>query len=72
MPYLMIPTVTGEGCSMGEEKFLNLTSRKHKFGSEKLPFPLAPVTFSIGGGTTESGGIFVTLYKALQEKDYQI
>lgn len=68
MPYLMIPTVTGEGCSMGEEKFLNLTSRKHKFGSEKLPFPLAPVTFSIGGGTTESGGIFVTLYKALQEK----
>jgi len=68
MPYLMIPTVTGEGCSKGEEKFFNLTSRKHKFGTQKLPFPLAPVTFSIGGGTTESSGIFVTLFKALQEK----
>lgn len=68
MPYLMIPTVTGEGCSKGEEKFLNYTSRKHKFGTERLPFPLAPVTFSIGGGTSESSGIFVTLFKALQEK----
>lgn len=68
MPYLMIPTVTGEGCSPGEEKFFNMTSRKHKFGTGKLPFPLAPVTFSIGGGTTESSGIFVTLFKSLQEK----
>lgn len=68
MPYLMIPTVTGEGMSRGEEKFFNYTSRKHKFGTDNLPFPLAPVTFSIGGGTSESSGIFVTLYKSLQEK----
>lgn len=68
MPYLMIPTVTGEACSAGEEKFFNYTARKHKFGCDKLPFPLAPVTFSIGGGTSESSGIFVTLYKSLQEK----
>lgn len=68
MPFLMIPTVTGEGCSLGEEKFFNYTARKHKFGVDKLPFPLAPVTFSIGGGTSESSGIFVTLFKTLQEK----
>lgn len=68
MPYLMIPTITGEGCSPGEEKFFNMTARKHKFGTSKLPFPLSPVTFSIGGGTTESSGILVTLYKSLQEK----
>lgn len=68
MPYLMLPTVTGEGLSEGEEKFFNQISRKHKFGTGKLPFPLSPVTFSIGGGTTESSGIFVTLYKSLQEK----
>lgn len=68
MPYLMIPTITGEGCSPGEEKFFNMTARKHKFGTAKLPFPLSPVTFSIGGGTTESSGILVTLYKSLQEK----
>lgn len=71
MPYLMIPTVTGEACSSGEEKFFNYTSRKHKFGTAKLPFPLAPVTFSIGGGTSESSGIFVTLFKSLQEKQLQ-
>lgn len=68
MPYLMLPTVTGEACSSGEEKFFNYTSRKHKFGVDKLPFPLAPVTFSIGGGTSESSGVFVTLFKSLQEK----
>lgn len=68
MPYLMIPTVTGEACSPGEEKFFNYTSRKHGFGTAKLPFPLAPVTFSIGGGTGENSGIFVTLFKALHEK----
>jgi acyl-coenzyme A synthetase/AMP-(fatty) acid ligase len=68
MEYLMIPTVVGEGMSPGEEKYYNKTSRNHKFGTEKLPFPLAPVTFSIGGGTTESSGIFVTLFKSLQEK----
>lgn len=68
MSYLMLPTVTGEGCSPGEEKFLNYTARKYRFGTAKLPFPLAPVTFSIGGGTSESSGIFVTLFKSLQEK----
>lgn len=70
LPFLMIPTVTGEACSRGEEKFFNYTSKKHKFGTGKLPFPLSPVTFSIGGGTSESSGIFVTLFKSLQEKKY--
>lgn len=70
MSYLMLPTVTGEGCSPGEEKFFNYTSRRNKFGTAKLPFPLAPVTFSIGGGTSESSGIFVTLFKSLQEKKF--
>lgn len=68
MPYLMLPTVTGEGMSIGEEKFFNKVSRKHKFGTTKLPFPLAPVSFSIGGGTSENSGVFVTLFKAVQEK----
>ncbi len=70
LPFLMIPTVTGEACSKGEEIFFNYTSKKHKFGTDKLPFPLSPVTFSIGGGTSESSGIFVTLFKSLQEKKY--
>lgn len=68
MPYLMLPTVTGEECSPGEEYYYNLTSKKHKFGTDKLPYPLSPVTFSIGGGTSESSGVFVTILKSLQEK----
>lgn len=68
MPFLMLPTVTGEECSPGEEYYYNATSKKHKFGTDKLPYPLSPVTFSIGGGTSESSGVFVTILKSLQEK----
>ena len=68
MPYLMLPEVVGEELSPGEERFLNRISREHGFGTGRLPFPLAPVTFSIGGGTTEGGGLFTTLYRSLQEK----
>lgn len=62
------PTITGEGMSKGEEKYFNYTARKHKFGTNELPFPIAPVSFSIGGGTGESSGIFTTLFKAHLEK----
>lgn len=62
------PTITGEGMSKGEEKYFNYTARKHKFGTKELPFPVAPVSFSIGGGTGESSGIFTTLFKAHLEK----
>lgn len=68
-PYLYIAIVTGEAMGPGEEKFFNKTAREHKFGTAKLPFPLAPITFSIGGGTNEITGIFVTLFRALQEKN---
>lgn len=68
MPQLMLVDIVGEGCSAGEEKFLNETARRHKFGTKKLPFPLAPVTVSFGGGTCESGGVFTTLFHELQQK----
>ncbi len=68
LPYLFLPIVTGEAMSPGEEKFFNKMARKHKFGVGKLPWPLAPVTFSIGGGTNEITGIFVTLFRRFQEK----
>lgn len=64
----MIPCVTGEGLSEGEERYLNYIARKHKFGCGKLPWPLAPVSFSIGGGTSESSGVLVTLFKEHQRK----
>lgn len=66
MPFLMLPDVVGEGCSLGEEKFLNQMARKHSFGTSKLPFPLSPVSFALGGGTCETGGLFFTIFHALQ------
>ena len=68
LPFLMLPDAVGEGCSIGEEKYLNRVSREHKFGIAKLPFPLSPVKFALGGGTCEGGGLFFTLFHALQEK----
>ena len=67
-PELMMADVVGEGCSPGEEKFLNKTARKHRFGIRKLPFPLSPVKFTLGGGTCEGGGLFFTLFHELQQK----
>ncbi len=68
MPGLIMPDIVGEGCSIGEEKFLNKVAREHKFGVKKLPYPLAPVTFSTGGGTCEGGGVFFTLFHEFQQK----
>lgn len=63
--WLMLPVITGEGASIGEEYYLNKIARKYRFGVDRLPIP---AVFSIGGGTTEGSGIFTTLYKAWQEK----
>lgn len=67
LPFLYIATVTGEGMSPGEEKFLNMVSKKHRFGTDKFPFFFIPVAFSVGGGTSESSGVLVTLFKRYQE-----
>ena len=68
MPFLMLPEIVGESCSPGEEKFLNKIAREHSFGTAKLPFPLAPVTFMIGGGSCEAGGLFFTIFHELRNK----
>lgn len=68
VPLLMLAIVTGEGMSPGEERYFNRIAKRHRFGVKKLPYPLSPISFSIGGGTSESSGIFTTLFKALQRK----
>ena len=67
-PWLMLADVVGEGCLAGEEKFLNKVAREHKFGTKKLPFPLSPITFTLGGGSCEGGCLFFTLFHELQQK----
>ena len=68
MPERVAICVAGQELSPGLEKYLNRIAREHKFGTARLPFPLAPVTVSIAGGTTENGGYLSTLFKGLQEK----
>ncbi len=67
MPYMMILTSVGESTSKGEEKFINKMLRKAKCGVDKLPWPLAPVPISIGGGDCERGGMFFTAFRSLQD-----
>lgn len=72
LPWLIGLFAVGEGVSKGEEKFINCFLRKSKAGSGvkfnglSVPF----VTLSIGGGDTEHGGIWYTLWKGLFEKIY--
>lgn len=70
MPYRVCVCIAGQELSPGLEKYLNIISRKHKYGTAKLPYPFAPVKVSIAGGTTENGGFLVTLFKNLQEKKF--
>ena len=60
--------IAGQELSPGLEYYLNKISKKHMFGTGRMPFPISPVAMSIAGGTTENGGYLVTLFKALQEK----
>lgn len=72
LPFLLAAFTVGEGTQKGEEKFINRFLREAKAGSGisikgmKLPF----TTLSVGGGDCEHGGIYYTLWHALQQKLY--
>ncbi len=67
LSFLKLPAAVGEPMSPGEEKFINRELKKQKAGTKKLPFPLAPVKISFGGGDCEHGGLYFTLFKQLRE-----
>lgn len=72
LPFLLAAFTVGEGTQKGEEKFINRFLREAKAGSGvsmkgmKLPY----TTLSVGGGDCEHGGIYYTLWHALQQKLY--
>lgn len=72
LPFLLAAFTVGEGTQIGEEKFINRFLREARAGSGisikgvKLPF----TTLSVGGGDCEHGGIYYTLWHALQQKMY--
>lgn len=67
-PHLLAPIAVGESVSPNEEKFINQCFKKLSMGTKAVPFPLSPVTLSIGGGDCEHGGLFFTLFKRLRER----
>ena len=67
MPYRLVVCVAGQSLSPGLERYMNRISAEHSFGTDVLPWPVTPAKVSIGGGSTENGGIFTTLFKGLRE-----
>lgn len=68
MEQAYIVIAVGEPTSKGEERFINKWLKSVKAGTKRVPFPLSPVTLSLGGGDCEHGGIYFTLFHALRQK----
>lgn len=71
LDFLLVLMDVGEPCAPGEEKFINAFLKDAKAGSGVNlfgPFHLPYVTVGIGGGDTEHGGVYYTLWRKLNEK----
>ncbi len=69
--FLLSPLCVGEGTAPGEEKFINKFLKESKAGSSVSlagPIHFPYVTIGIGGGDTEHGGIYYTLWKGFYQK----
>lgn len=62
---LIAPMCIGEPLDVGEEKILNRWLRKMKSGISVTKVPIA--CMSLAGGDSEHGGIFLVMYRALQQ-----
>lgn len=70
MPWLLAMMAVGEGCTAGEERFINTWFRKcHAGWGVNLvgPVRLPVVTVGLGGGDTEHGGIYYSLFHRMYE-----
>lgn len=68
LPYLGIPTASGEKASKGEEKYINKFLKRVEAGRNVLPKPISYSRLSMGGGDTEHGGYLFTLFRSLKAK----
>lgn len=68
VPLFVNVVAVGEDISKNEERYINSFFKQYKAGYAKLPFPLSPITLSVGGGDCEHGGLFFTLFKGLRER----
>ena len=72
MKWLLATMAVGEPCQPGEEEVINTWLKKNRAGVAvpligPIRLPWAPI--GIGGGDTEHGGIYYTLFKALKGKN---
>lgn len=70
MPWILAMMAVGEGCTAGEEKFINTWFRKAHagWGVNLVGFVRLPiVTVGLGGGDTEHGGIYYSLFHRMNE-----
>lgn len=70
MPWILAMMAVGEGCTAGEEKFINTWFRKAHagWGVNLVGFVRLPiVTVGLGGGDTEHGGIYYSLFHKMNE-----
>lgn len=66
-PDLIAPMCIGEPEEENEDKALNKWLKKVKAGVKITKTPFSLVCMSIAGGDSEHGGIFITMYRALQK-----
>jgi len=63
LPYLYVPSEGGEPLSAGEEYALNRWLCEVKAGTAITKTPFSIVKMSVGGGDSEHGSIFLTLFR---------
>lgn len=63
LPGLYVPSEGGEPLTAGEEKALNKWLKNIKAGTRITHTPFSVVKMTVGGGDTEQGSIFLTLYR---------
>ncbi len=66
LPYLYVPSEGGEPLAAGEEKALNRWLRDVKAGIAMTHTPVSVAKMTIGGGDSEHGSIFLSLYRGYQ------
>ncbi len=71
LDFLLVLMAVGEPCSPGEERFCNEFLKQSRAGSGVNlagPFHFGHITLGYGGGDTEHGGIYYTLWRMLEQK----
>lgn len=68
LPGLYVPSEGGEPLSPGEEKALNKWLKKVKAGTAITHTPMSITKMTVGGGDSENGSLFLTLFRDYYNK----